>query len=167
MEFLEGIVEKTGEMHSLGIHAAWAVTRGEQLHAIPTELLQRMLHYALTMIEKAPLSPDDKREEIDADIGSYVDEENIESDSDTEDLAYEDDIDDGSADFDIEDDEEDESMFIDEDTDDFIDIGSGEENEDDHVEDYSALNYFGISYSLNFLKRILSINTVVSSKFHF
>ncbi|VUZ52325.1 unnamed protein product, partial [Hymenolepis diminuta] len=84
VEFLEEIAEKTGEMHSLGIHAAWAVAREEQLHAIPEEYLQRMLHYALTMIEKAPLEPDNKEEGIDADIGSCTEDENIESESDDE-----------------------------------------------------------------------------------
>ncbi|KAM3172914.1 hypothetical protein ACTXT7_013571 [Hymenolepis weldensis] len=157
VEFLEGIVEKTGEMHSLGIHAAWAVTRGEQLHAIPTEFLQRMLHYALTMLEKAPLGPDDKEGEIDADISSCVDEENIETESDTDDFDYGDGIEDEADDSDVE---EDETVFVDDGTGNFDGINNEEENGDDHVEDYSALNYYSISSALNFLKRILSIDTV-------
>ncbi|VUZ52324.1 unnamed protein product, partial [Hymenolepis diminuta] len=56
--------------------------------------------------------------------------------------------------------EEDETSFVDDDISIFDDINDEEEDEDDFIEDISALNYFGVSYSLNFLKRILSIDTI-------
>nr|CDS30090.2 plasma membrane calcium transporting ATPase [Hymenolepis microstoma] len=148
--FLNNTYERTDNMYSIGIYVTWVMTQGDQLNAIPTESLQRLVHYALTMIEEAVLCSSNRVKEND-NANSKIGK-NSETECGSE--GFSENESDEPNDYE---DSENETIYNEYDESDYDTISIYGEDEFVSDEDHT---FYDVSCALNFLKRVINLERV-------